>query len=107
VISLEGLSQTLSQEVGPLGIKVTAVAPGACRTDFASGQNLFFSAVDSSAGVELFALTNDVPVPAADSATSDAGGVRIVPGSWTTVVAKWHRNCHYATQNGITVAILR
>jgi hypothetical protein len=43
------------------------------RPRLASGQNLFLSAVDSNAGVELFALTNDAPVPAADSATSDAG----------------------------------
>ena len=32
--ALEGLSASLSQEVAPLGIKVTAVAPGAFRTDF-------------------------------------------------------------------------
>ncbi len=30
----EGLSVSLAQEVAPLGIKVTAVAPGAFRTDF-------------------------------------------------------------------------
>ena len=38
--AIEGLSQSLSQEVGPLGIKVTAVAPGAFRTDFLSSHSI-------------------------------------------------------------------
>ena len=33
--ALEGLGQTLAQEVEPLGIKVTNVAPGGMRTDYA------------------------------------------------------------------------
>ena len=33
--ALEGIGQTLAQEVGPLGIKVTNVAPGGLRTDYA------------------------------------------------------------------------
>jgi NAD(P)-dependent dehydrogenase (short-subunit alcohol dehydrogenase family) len=32
---VEGFSETLSKEVGPLGIKVTIVEPGGFRTDFA------------------------------------------------------------------------
>jgi len=32
--AMEGLSQSLAQEVAPFGIRVTAVAPGAFRTDF-------------------------------------------------------------------------
>lgn len=32
--AMEGLSQSLSQEVEPFGLKVTAVAPGGFRTDF-------------------------------------------------------------------------
>ena len=35
--ALEGLTQTLAQEVAELGIKVINVAPGGLRTDFASG----------------------------------------------------------------------
>jgi NAD(P)-dependent dehydrogenase (short-subunit alcohol dehydrogenase family) len=35
--ALEGLTQTLAQEVAELGIKVVNVAPGGLRTDFASG----------------------------------------------------------------------
>jgi len=38
--ALEGLSDSLIQEVGPLGIKVTAIAPGAFRTDFLSDHSL-------------------------------------------------------------------
>lgn len=38
--AMEGLSQSLSQEVGPLGIKVTAVAPGGFRTDFLSSHSI-------------------------------------------------------------------
>jgi len=38
--AMEGLSQALSQEVGPLGIKVTAIAPGAFRTDFLSDHSI-------------------------------------------------------------------
>ena len=32
--AMEGLSQSLGQEVAPFGLKVTAVAPGGFRTDF-------------------------------------------------------------------------
>ena len=38
--ALEGLSQALSQEVAPLGIRVTAVAPGGFRTDFLSAHSV-------------------------------------------------------------------
>jgi NAD(P)-dependent dehydrogenase (short-subunit alcohol dehydrogenase family) len=38
--ALEAISQSLSQEVEPLGIKVTAVAPGAFRTDFLSDHSI-------------------------------------------------------------------
>lgn len=37
---LEGFSLSLAQEVAPLGIRVTAVAPGAFRTDFLSAQSI-------------------------------------------------------------------
>ena len=38
--AMEGLSQSLAQEVAPLGIKVTAVAPGGLRTDFLSEHSI-------------------------------------------------------------------
>ena len=38
--AMEGLSRSLSQEVGPLGINVTAVAPGGFRTDFLSDHSI-------------------------------------------------------------------
>jgi NAD(P)-dependent dehydrogenase (short-subunit alcohol dehydrogenase family) len=47
--AVEGLSQSLAQEVGPLGIKVTVVAPGAFRTDFLSPQSIRKSATASDA----------------------------------------------------------
>jgi NAD(P)-dependent dehydrogenase (short-subunit alcohol dehydrogenase family) len=53
--AVEGLSQCLAQEVGPLGIKVTVVAPGAFRTDFLSSHSIRKSA------------------PASDSYTSSVG----------------------------------
>jgi NAD(P)-dependent dehydrogenase (short-subunit alcohol dehydrogenase family) len=38
--AIEGLSQSLAEEVAPLGIKVTVVAPGAFRTDFLSQHSI-------------------------------------------------------------------
>jgi NAD(P)-dependent dehydrogenase (short-subunit alcohol dehydrogenase family) len=38
--ALEGLSASLAQEVAPVGIHVTAVAPGAFRTDFLSSHSI-------------------------------------------------------------------
>ncbi|MBW8724189.1 MAG: SDR family NAD(P)-dependent oxidoreductase [Inquilinus limosus] len=47
--ALEGLSAALAQEVAPLGIKVTAVAPGAFRTDFLSTHSFRRSEADDGA----------------------------------------------------------
>ncbi len=38
--AMEGLSQSLANEVAPFGIKVTAVAPGGFRTDFLSAHSV-------------------------------------------------------------------
>ena len=38
--AIEGMSQSLSQEVASFGLKVTAVAPGGFRTDFLSGHSI-------------------------------------------------------------------
>jgi NAD(P)-dependent dehydrogenase (short-subunit alcohol dehydrogenase family) len=38
--ALEGLTASLAQEVAPAGIKVTAIAPGAFRTDFLSAHSI-------------------------------------------------------------------
>lgn len=43
--AMEGLSQSLSQEVAPLGLKVTAVAPGGFRTDFLTDHSIRRSTV--------------------------------------------------------------
>ena len=42
--ALSGMSESLAQEVAPLGIRVTVVEPGAFRTDFLSGQSIAHSA---------------------------------------------------------------
>jgi len=47
--ALEGLSVGLAQEVAPLGIKVTAVAPGAFRTDFLSTHSIRRSEAEGAA----------------------------------------------------------
>jgi NAD(P)-dependent dehydrogenase (short-subunit alcohol dehydrogenase family) len=59
--ALEGLSASLAQEVRPLGVKVTAVAPGAFRTDFLSSHSIRKSdrgdeAYGASVGRSLSAL---------------------------------------------------
>jgi len=46
--ALEGISVSLSQELAPFGIKVTAVAPGAFRTDFLSAHSIRKSDADSA-----------------------------------------------------------
>jgi NAD(P)-dependent dehydrogenase (short-subunit alcohol dehydrogenase family) len=50
--ALEGLSASLGQEVAPLGLKVTAVAPGAFRTDFLTGGSIRYSQAGSDAYAE-------------------------------------------------------
>lgn len=47
--ALEGLSAALVHEVAPLGIKVTAVAPGAFRTDFLSAHSIRKSGPEDAA----------------------------------------------------------
>lgn len=46
--ALEGLTASLHQEVAPLGVKLTAVAPGAFRTDFLSAHSIRLSATRAS-----------------------------------------------------------
>ena len=46
--ALEGFSQSLAQEVEPLGIKVTLVEPGAFRTDFLSDSSIVNSQISIS-----------------------------------------------------------
>ena len=47
--ALEGLSASLAQEVRPFGVKVTAVAPGAFRTDFLSSHSIRKSNAEEAA----------------------------------------------------------
>lgn len=50
--ALEGLSMGLAMEVAPLGIKVTAVAPGAFRTEFLSPSSIMRSSDAEAAYAE-------------------------------------------------------
>ena len=58
--ALEALSDTLAKEVAPLGIGVTAVAPGAFRTDFRGPDSIKQSAtvIDDYAGTAGQARAN-------------------------------------------------
>ncbi|HVJ40415.1 MAG TPA: SDR family NAD(P)-dependent oxidoreductase [Dongiaceae bacterium] len=47
--ALEALSASLAQEVAPFGIKVTAVAPGAFRTDFLTDHSIRKSEAEDAA----------------------------------------------------------
>jgi NAD(P)-dependent dehydrogenase (short-subunit alcohol dehydrogenase family) len=58
--ALEALSQSLAQEVAPLGIKVTAVAPGAFRTDFLAPSSIARS--EAAAGDYASTATNALAV---------------------------------------------
>jgi ELWxxDGT repeat protein len=62
-----------TKAIGPIGFAPVSVPPFRSRPHLVSGQNLFFSAVDPTAGAELSALPNDAPVAAADNATSENG----------------------------------
>jgi NAD(P)-dependent dehydrogenase (short-subunit alcohol dehydrogenase family) len=46
--ALEGISASLAGELAPFGIKVTAVAPGAFRTDFLSAHSVRKTEVDAA-----------------------------------------------------------
>ena len=50
--ALEGLSSALALEIAPLGIKVTAIAPGAFRTDFLSSHSIRKSDAEDAAYAE-------------------------------------------------------
>lgn len=55
--ALEGLSASLAQEIAPLGLKVTAVAPGAFRTDFLSDHSIRRSGQEDAAYAETVGRT--------------------------------------------------
>lgn len=61
--AVEGLTQSLAQELAPIGIKVTLVEPGAFRTDFLAGNSIRVSQTQiedykPSAGVILDRLAS-------------------------------------------------
>ena len=67
--ALEGLTASLHQEVAPLGVKLTAVAPGAFRTDFLSAHSIRLS--------ETRAAGYDATVGKASAAFSSMAGQQL------------------------------
>jgi NAD(P)-dependent dehydrogenase (short-subunit alcohol dehydrogenase family) len=55
--ALEGMSVSLAQELAPFGIKVTAVAPGAFRTDFLSAHSIRKSNADNAYAENIGRIT--------------------------------------------------
>jgi NAD(P)-dependent dehydrogenase (short-subunit alcohol dehydrogenase family) len=55
--ALEGLSASLAQELAPFGLKVTAVAPGAFRTDFLSAHSIRKSDADDAYAENIGRIT--------------------------------------------------
>jgi NAD(P)-dependent dehydrogenase (short-subunit alcohol dehydrogenase family) len=55
--ALEGMSVSLAQELAPFGIKVTAVAPGAFRTDFLSAHSIRKSDADNAYAENIGRIT--------------------------------------------------
>ena len=55
--ALEGMSVSLAQELAPFGIKVTAVAPGAFRTDFLSAHSIRKSGADNAYAENIGRIT--------------------------------------------------
>jgi NAD(P)-dependent dehydrogenase (short-subunit alcohol dehydrogenase family) len=55
--ALEGMSVSLAQELAPFGIKVTAVAPGAFRTDFLSAHSIRKSSADNAYAENIGRIT--------------------------------------------------
>jgi NAD(P)-dependent dehydrogenase (short-subunit alcohol dehydrogenase family) len=55
--ALEGISVSLAQELAPFGIKVTAVAPGAFRTDFLSAHSIRKSAAEGAYAENIGRIT--------------------------------------------------
>jgi len=65
-------TQSGTKLIGPIGMTPIVTIPATYpREHRVIGQNLFFPAVDPSAGGELFAMTNNAPVATADTANSD------------------------------------
>jgi len=79
--ALEGLTQALAQEVAPLGVKVTNIAPGGLRTDYA-GRSLILTErtmaeYDGSSGVARRVLQGGAGQESGDPAKAAAAILKI------------------------------
>jgi NAD(P)-dependent dehydrogenase (short-subunit alcohol dehydrogenase family) len=81
--AVEGMSQSLAQEVAPLGIKVTLVEPGAFRTDFLSDHSIRTRQIGiddyaATAGASLTALEKMAGKQIGDPARAATAIIRAV-----------------------------
>lgn len=79
--ALEGLSQSLAQEVAPFGIWVTAVEPGAFRTDFLTTQSIRLTeehAIDEYATTSGQAITGLLSRSGRQLGDPDRGAAAII-----------------------------
>jgi len=79
--ALEGLSQSLAQEVAPFGIWVTVVEPGSFRTDFLSSQSIRLMeehAIDDYAATSGQAITGLLSKSGRQLGDPDRGAAAII-----------------------------
>lgn len=77
--ALEGLMETLSQEVGAMGVKVTLIEPGAYSTDFSDASSMRFSQpIDAYEEVRQQAVASFTPEMFGDPAATAEAVLKVV-----------------------------
>lgn len=77
--ALEGLMETLSQEVGAMGVKVTLIEPGAYSTDFSDASSMRFSQpIDAYEEVRQQAVASFTPEMFGDPAATAEAVLQVV-----------------------------
>lgn len=77
--ALEGLMETLSQEVGAMGVKVTLIEPGAYSTDFSDASSMRFSQpIDAYEEVRQQAAASFTPEMFGDPAATAEAVLKVV-----------------------------
>lgn len=77
--ALEGLMETLAQEVGAMGVKVTLIEPGAYTTDFGDASSMRFSQpIDAYEEVRQQAAASFTPAMFGDPAATAEAVLQVV-----------------------------